>query len=144
MTKIFKNPVLRTHEGSLFLYEKVHFFKWGRPLYSKNHERVTSWFSKWCWYIKSEYVKNIQESSFVKKFKIKIKFSQLIVISILIFVFWNLMRVDLLLTLSFSCPYLGMLYLIKTPPKHSRKVWWFFELMVITLEHWKGTGLIKW
>ena len=27
------------------------------------------------------------------------------------------------------------------PPKHSREVWWFFELMVITLEHMKGTGL---
>ena len=27
------------------------------------------------------------------------------------------------------------------PPKHSRKVWWFFELMVITLEHMNGTGL---
>ena len=51
---------------------------------------------------------------------------------------------DIMLTLSFSCPYLGMLYLIITPPpKHSREVWWFFELMGITLEHMKWTGLRK-
>ena len=27
------------------------------------------------------------------------------------------------------------------PPKRSREVWWFFELMGITLEHMKTTGL---
>ena len=35
----------------------------------------------------------------------------------------------------------GHALFIYNPPKHSREVWWFFELIGITLEHMKRMGL---
>ena len=56
--------ILKPNESSLFVNKMVNFSKWGHPPYSKNHERVASWLSKWCLYITSENYKNIliQES----------------------------------------------------------------------------------
>ena len=53
---------------------------------------------------------------------------------------WIKWRVELLNPVLFMSLF-GHALFNYNPPKRSREVWWFFELMGITLEHMKRTGL---
>ena len=50
---------------------------------------------------------------------------------------WEVLQVNPVLFMSLF----GHALFNYNPPKRSREVWWFFELMGITLEHMKRTGL---